>query len=189
MTKKQKLLLIGIATLIMVMIGSTSAFFATSSRTHNIITTDGVSIELIEDTEETGSDGRPVPFKNIDNARPGETYSKIPQIKNTDNTDAYVRIKLVTSVAHADGTSNKVLPSIFRLDFSRSWSYRDGYYYFMRTLHAGETTTPLFTTVTIPGKLSGEYEGSTFSLGITGEAVQAANNGDNALNAEGWPEE
>ena len=186
-TKKQKLLICGLGVILFATVSGTSAFFVTSGSAHNVITTDGVAIELVINTEQSSVDVHSAPSMNIEGVQPGEIYSKIPQIKNVDNGDVYVRMRVYANVTHADGTINKISPSIFNLDLSRSWSYKDGYYYYLRTLHAGETTVPLFTTVTIPGKFKEEYKGATFSLSLTGEAVQAANNGDNALNAEGWP--
>lgn len=187
--KKQKILALGLSLLAVAMVGGTSAFFVTSDRAHNVITTSGVGIELIEDTEEVGVDGRPIPFTNIENAMPGDSYSKIPKIKNIDNGDAYVRMKLMASVELSSGETFKISPSLFELDISRSWSPQNGYYVYTRTLHAGETTHPLFTTVKIPKELASKYQNAKFSLTILGEAVQAKNNGTNPLDAEGWPEE
>ena len=70
MTKKQKLLLAGIVAIAMAVVGGASAFFVTSDRAHNVITTDGVSIDLFENTNQVGVDGRPIPFTNINNAMP-----------------------------------------------------------------------------------------------------------------------
>ena len=187
--KKQKILALGLSLLAVAMIGGTSAFFTASERTHNIITTSGVSIELIEDTEETGVDGRPIPFTNIEDAMPGDRISKIPKIKNIDETDIYVRMKVTASVELETGESFRISPSVFNLDLSRSWSPHDGYYIYMRTLHPGETTQALFTTVTIPNNLEDKYQNAKYSLTLHGEAVQTSNNGTNPLDAEGWPEE
>ena len=188
MTKTQKLAL-GLSLLAVAMVGGTSAYFATSERTHNIITTSGVGIELIEDTEEIGVDGRPIPFINIEDAMPGDRISKIPKIKNIDETDVYVRMKVMASVELETGESYKLSPDAFNLDLGRSWSPRGGYYIYARTLHPGETTQALFTTVTIPKKLEDKYQNAKYSLTLQGEAVQAKNNNSNPLDAEGWPEE
>lgn len=191
MTKKQKLLLIGIATLIMVMIGSTSAFFVTSSRAHNVITTGGVSIELIENTNQSGVDGRPIPFTNIDNARPGEEYSKIPQVKNTDDGDAWIRIAVKKVAEKSDGTMVDVADNLMLTNYNtRNWlDGNDGYYYYYRALKAGETTEPLFTNVKLADNLNSEIKASKYHLSLQAEAVQAANNGNSVYDAEGWPEE
>lgn len=189
MNKRKILALTIIVLLSALIVGGTSAYFTAAEYTHNIITTSGVGIELIEDTNEIGADGRPIPFTNISGAMPGDRISKIPKIRNIDEGDVYVRMKVVASVRRSDGEEYNISPDFFGLDISRSWSPKNGYYYYMRTLESGETTTQLFTTVTIPEELSEEYQGATFSLNIYGEAVQAANNGNNALDALGWPED
>ena len=95
----------------------------------------------------------------------------------------------MASVELSSGETFKISPSLFELDISRSWSPQNGYYVYTRTLHAGETTHPLFTTVKVPKELASKYQNAKFSLTILGEAVQAKNNGTNPLDAEGWPEE
>ena len=191
MTKKQKLLLIGIATLIMVMIGSTSAFFVTSSRAHNVITTSGVSIELIENTNQSGVDGRPIPFTNIDDAHPGDTYSKIPQVINTDDGDAWIRIAVKKVAEKSDGTMVDIADNLMLTNYNtRNWlDGNDGYYYYYRALKAGETTEPLFTNVKLADNLNSEIKASKYHLSLQAEAVQTANNGNSVYEAEGWPEE
>ncbi len=188
--KKQKILALSIIVIMVALVvGGTSAYFAYSDKAHNVITTSGVAIELIEDTDEVGIDGRPVPFTNIEGAMPGDKISKIPKIKNIDESDVYVRMKVVASVRRADGETDEIPLDTFRLDLSRSWSFGDNnYYYYMRPLAAGETTTQLFTTVTIPEDLADRYQGATYMITVQGEAVQTANNGTNVFEAQGWPE-
>ena len=189
MNKRTVLVLAIIAAMAALVAGGTAAYFVSSERTHNIITTSGVAIQLIEDTDKIGADGRPIPFTNIDGAMPGDTISKIPKVKNVDDGDAYIRMKINVRATLADGSEVALDPNIFAYDILRSWSPRDGYYYLLRELHSGETTPPLFTTVKIPQDLADTYQHATFSLDVTAEAVQVANNGTNALDAEGWPEE
>lgn len=191
MIRKRELLLVGIVTIIVAVIGGTSAFFVTSDRAHNIITTDGVSIDLIENTDRVGVDGRPIPFTNIDNAMPGDTYSKIPQVKNTDHGEVWVRIRVTNSAKKADGTTVALPGDTIAADYNtQNWlNGGDGYYYYYRALGAGETTEPLFTKVTLSKNMAAEYASSLFSVDITAEGVQTANNGSNVYEAEGWPEE
>ena len=191
MTKKQKLLLVGIVTITMTVIGGTSAFFVTSDRAHNVITTDGVSIDLIESTDRVGVDGRPIPFTNIDNAMPGDTYSKIPQVKNTDHGDVWGRILVKNSAKAADGSVISAPADALQADYNtHNWlNGGDGYYYYYRALKAGETTEPLFTKVTLSKKLSASFANTSFSIDIVAQGVQVANNGNNIYEAEGWPEE
>ena len=188
---KRKILAIAIIAIIGAMtVGCTSAYFAMSSRAHSIISTSGVAIELIEDTEAEGNDGRPVPFTNIEGAMAGERISKIPKIRNLDEGEVYVRMKLMAHVELANGSINKISPSAFDLDISRSWSPKNGYYYYLRPLAKGETTHALFTTVVIPkNSTDNKYQGAKYTLKIRAEAVQTAHNGTDPLEAQGWPGE
>jgi hypothetical protein len=187
---KQKILAISIIAILgSLVVGGTSAYYTFTERTHNIITTSGIAIELIEDTDEIGADGRPIPFTNIEGAMPGDKISKIPKVKNIDDGDAFVRMKVIAGIEKENGETEEIPLKTFELDISRSWSPKDGYYYYMRPLHSGETTMQLFTTVSIPDSLPDRYQHATFSLTIYAEAVQVANNGESALEAQGWPEE
>ena len=191
MSKKQKLLLISLILLTIAMVGGTSAFFVTSSRAHNVITTDGVSIDLIESTDQVGVDGRPIPFTNIDNAMPGDTYSKIPQVKNTDHGEVWVRIRIANSAKKADGTTVMLPSGAITANYNtRNWlDGSDGYYYYYRALRAGEITEPLFTKVSLAEDLASTFAGASFSIDISAQGVQVANNGSSVYEAEGWPEE
>ena len=191
MSKKQKVLLISLILFTLAMIGSTSAFFVTSSRAHNVITTDGVSIDLIENTDQLGVDGRPIPFTNINNAMPGDTYSKIPQVKNTDHGDVWVRILVAKSAKNAAGEAVAVPDGAIVADYNtHNWlDGGNGYYYYYRALKAGETTEPLFTKVSLAEELSTNLAGVSLNIDLTAEGVQVANNGNNIYEAEGWPEE
>ena len=189
--KKQKIFALSIiAIMLALVVGGSSAFFATSGVAHNVITTGGVAIELIEDTDVIGEDGRPVPFVNIEGATPGQRISKMPRIKNVDDGEVYVRMRVSSYVEFMNGGVNKVaFANAFSPDISRSWSYRDGYYYYMYPLAKGETTRALFTTVTIPKTLTDEDQGAKYTIRIHGEAVQTANNGATVFEAQGWPGE
>ena len=190
MMKKQKIFALSIIVIMMALIvGGTSAYFTYMGRAKNVITMSGVAIELLEDTAEVGVDGRPVPFANVNGAMPGDKISKMPKIKNVDEGEVYVRMKLTASVEYADGTSNRISPETFRFDLSRNWMQRGGYYYYTQALKTGEITDALFTTVTIPGSLADREQGAKYTLSVQGEAVQTANNGATALEAQGWPGE
>ncbi len=170
--------------------GGTSAYFTFSRRAHNIITTSGVAIELIEDTDKIGTDGRAIPFTNIEDALPGDVISKIPKIKNVDDGAVYVRIRTQASAKLANGEQHAVDLGSFEFDINTTaWTPKGDYYYYNQTLSAGETTEPLFTTVTLSRKIDDVFQNATFALKIKASAVQAANNGTDVFTAQGWPEE
>ena len=173
---KQKVFAIALVALLGVLaIGGTSAYFTYSERARNAITTSGIAIRLIEDTDEIGVDGRAVPFRNVDGVMPG---------------DAFIRIKATVSATTANNSQITIPVSVLSLDINTAkWTQDGDYYYYNDILSANQTTEPLFTTVTIPENLSEQYQNTTFSLDINAEAVQVANNGATALEAQGWPEE
>ena len=188
---KQKVLAIALVVLLGALaIGGTSAYFTYSERARNAITTSGIAIRLIEDTNEIGVDGRAVPFRNVDGVMPGDKISKIPKVVNIDEGDAYIRIKATVGATASDGGQVVIPTSALNLDINTAkWTQNGDYYYYNDVLGANQTTEPLFTTVTIPENLSDLYQNTTFSLDIEAEAVQVVNNGATALEAQGWPEE
>jgi predicted ribosomally synthesized peptide with SipW-like signal peptide len=190
MNKRKILALAIIAFMCALIVGGTSAYFTFSDRAHNVITTSGIAIELIEDTNQVGVDGRAIPFTNVTDAMPGDVISKIPKVKNIDDGDAYIRMRVTANVNYPDGESNRISPDMFNLDIdATNWQSSNGYYYYNQELSKNQITAPLFTTVTIPDNLSDQYQGATFSLDVYAEAVQVANNGSNAMEAKGWPKE
>lgn len=184
MTKQKSLLVIGFSLIAIAMIGGTSAYFAATDRAHNIITTSGVSVELVETAVDDA--GRVVPFENIENALPGESYSKIPQVENTDEGSAWVRILPEISATAPDGSPLPVPENALIINYQPGWEKSGNYYYYASALSANETTSPLFTEVTIASDLPDIYQNAKFSLTLTADAVQTANNGSSALTAGGW---
>jgi len=188
---KRKFILVSLVLAVIAGAGiwGTSAYFVSEEKVHNIITSGGISIDLLEETSAKDENGDPVPFSDIENAMPGETYSKIPKVKNTDSGDAWVRIKIEKSVRLADGLTAEVPEGALLLDLNtENWLEKDGYYYYSKILKPTETTEPLFTTLTLKKELENEFMDAKFSLDLTAEAVQVANNGSSALTANGWGE-
>ena len=191
MAQRRTTLTISLLVILLALVaGGTSAYFTFSSRAHNIITTSGIAIELIEDTDRTGVDGRAIPFTNIEGALPGDVISKIPKVKNVDDGAVYVRISAQASAKIASGEQRAVDLELFELDINTTaWTLKDGFYYYKQKLNAGEITEPLFTTVTLSRKINDAFQDATFALEINASAVQAANNGTDVFTAQGWPEE
>ena len=190
MSKQKKAILI-LAIVAIATIGGTSAYYVSSERTHNIIATSGVGVELLEETDNVDSEGQAVPFENIINAVPGESYSKIPIVRNIDEGSAWVRIHITRTATLSDGTVVSVPNELLECNTDSLYWINDGddYYYYKRALDAGEQTEPLFTKVTLGADLANIYNGATFNLKLSAQAVQTANNGQSIESAEGWPEE
>ena len=162
----------------------TLAYFTAQETAHNVITSGGVDIQLNEFSERGNEEL--VPWQDVDGVMPGAEISKIVTVKNTGASDAWVRIKVEKTVILASGDKGK--PEVMELDIKDAfWTEQDGYYYYNDPLAPGETTPPLFTTVTFAPEMGNEYQGSTAHIDVKADAVQVANNGETVLDAQGWP--
>ena len=166
----------------------TLAYFTAEETVHNVITSGGVAIDLLEWADE----GKTVPFpeSGVSGAMPGQRVVKIVEVKNTGDAAAWVRVRVEKKLSLAEGVQGDADPALLQLDFdSASWTRGDdGFYYYNAQLNAGETTAPLFAAVTFDPQMDNRYQNSTAEVGVTAYAVQTANNGDTAQNAKGWPE-
>ena len=180
---KRKLLILSLLVILAALTAAgTLAYYTDSARTHNVITSGKVNIALLEWADEA----RTKPFKDKQGVMPGTKVTKIVEVKNTGTGAAFVRLRVETEVRSAE--KQEMDPKHVRLDFNQTdWIYRDGYYYYARSLQPGETTEPLFTAVTFAAEMGNEYQNATAHVNVSAYAVQSANNGDDPLNAEGWP--
>lgn len=166
----------------------TLAYFTAQETAHNVITSGGVDIQLHEFSERGNEEL--VPWQDVDGVMPGAEISKIVTVENTGASDAWVRIKVDKTIKLASG--DKGNPEVMELDIKKAfWTEQDGYYYYNDPLAPGETTPPLFTTVTFDPKMGNQYQGSTAHIDVKADAVQFANNADGetdtVLDATGWP--
>ena len=162
----------------------TLAYFTAQETAHNVITSGGVDIQLHEFSDR-GHD-EPIPWQDVDGVMPGAEISKIVTVQNTGASDAWVRIKVEKTVYLAGG--DKGNPEVMKLDIKDAfWTEQGGFYYYNSALKPGETTPPLFTTVTFDPKMGNQYQGSTAHIDVKADAVQVANNGNAVLEAAGWP--
>lgn len=187
---KRKLLLLSVMVIcIAIAAVGTLAYYNTNAIAHNVITTGGVNIELHEyaDAEKTQ------PFKDLSGVMPGIKVTKIAEVENTGASAAWVRVKLTPAIELAD---DAVLPDGFTVNTglvkpdvnTTDWELRsDGYYYYHKALAAGETTTPVITSVTFKETMGNEYQGATATVDIVAQAVQVANNGKTVMDAQRWP--
>ena len=187
---KRKLLLLSVMVIcIAIAAVGTLAFFNADAVAHNVITTGGVNIELHEyaDAEKTQ------PFKDLSGVMPGIKVTKIAEVENTGASAAWVRVKLTPAIELAD---DAVLPDGFTVNTglvkpdvnTTDWELRsDGYYYYHKALAAGETTTPVITSVTFKETMGNEYQGATATVDIVAEAVQKDTNGDTIKDDIFWP--
>lgn len=115
------------------LISSVSAYFVDKATAKNSFTIGYVETKIEEDY---------TPPKDL---KPDITFPKKVTVKNTGPNDCYVRM-LVTF-------SNSQMGDVCIIDYNETdWEKdeRDGYWYYKHLLKSGETTKPLFNTVTIP---------------------------------------
>ena len=174
-----------IATVICLVL-STYTYLTDNITTRSIRFSSGnVSIELCESSPSSENGLSSVRIQ------PGMKVVRTASVKNTGTLPAFVRIKLdkVITLSQANsGREAEIDPSLISLDINTAlWQEKDGYYYCLSPVEAGESTPSLFTTVSFHRSMSNLYKEGTFDLVFQIEAVQANNNGADAISAEGWP--
>lgn len=167
----------------------TNAYFTYEEKAHNVITSGDIEIDLIEMMEpEEG--GELVPFEDQDGVMPGMDISKIVSVKNTGGQPAYIRIKVDKTIILSDGNTEMVDTSLVTYNVNTNhWTEEDGYYYYNQILNPEAETEPLFTEVSFAKEMGNKYQNSTSIIDVKAQATQVANNGANALEALGWPED
>ncbi|MDY2957625.1 hypothetical protein [Floccifex sp.] len=177
--------------------GGTIAYYTYEDVAHNVITSGGVTIELVEKSQQ--SDGTLIDFpkEGITGVMPGERVSKIVSVKNTGSSDAWIRVVVDTRINDVSNTSlpteiqvgnNNQSVIQFTID-NENWTYRDGYCYYNKPVKAGESTSVLFDSVVFNKHTPNEYQNCTSYIDVCAQAVQVDNNGEDVLQAQGWPEE
>ena len=181
---KRKILILSVlAILLAILAANTLAYFTADTTAHNVITSGGVSIKL----NEWANEARTKKFEDKTGVMPGAEVTKIVEVENVGTGTAWVRVQVVLDV-YAEGGKEQLPPDPVTLDFNETdWKYFDGYYYYNYPLDPGETTEPLFTTVSFNAAMDNRYQDSDLFLNVNAFAVQSANNGTGALDAAGWP--
>ncbi len=178
-----------VAIFLSLMAYGTIAYFTAEEVTHNVITSGEIDIELLEwaDEEKTV----PFPADGVHGVMPGTEVTKIVEVKNTGTNAAYIRVKVEKTIILQEIIDARPDSNLVNLDFdSTYWTLgEDGFYYYKEALEAGKVTKPLFTTVSMDKQMDNIYQNSTAKVDVKAYAVQVANNGSNALEANGWPEE
>lgn len=185
-TKRKVLALTLAVALVAICAVGSVAYFTDRGTATNVITTGGVKIDLLETAVK---DGELVPFENVVGVMPGGDVSKIVEVKNIGESDAYIRVSVDKALTLAEGQEGEVDLSLVTLNFNtEAWTEADGYYYYNSPLKPGETTAPLFTAVSFSADMGNLYQNSSLTVNVSAQATQVANNGTNSLTAAGWPE-
>ena len=172
----------------------TGAFFTAEEQAHNIITTNGIDIEL-EEWQETEDGIVPYPQDEPVRVMPGVTVSKIVTIKNLE-AEAYIRARYEVVIADSEGNimpiSREELADIITVTVNEeAWLRKTDdveWWYYASGVMPGETTDAFFTEVILDGpNMTNEYQNCTIQVNVSAQAVQIANNGSDVFNAAGWP--
>ena len=170
----------------------TVAYFTTQGTATNVITAGNLSAEIHEyaDLEMTK------PFVDLTGVMPGDAAIKVVTVENTGNSDAWVRLSVSkdyelaparAAVRGADEVASREIELVHMDINSEYWTEQDGFYYYNEILEPGQTSEPLFTSITLDVTLGNVWQGAKFFIDVHMDAVQVANNGATALEAAGWP--
>ena len=188
--KKKILYLAAILICLSIITGGTMAYFTAEDTVRNEITSGGIQVRVVEQQLADGqlrpSEGQSIPVM------PATTVSRIVSVQSLRQS-AWVRVRYSVTVYDSQGQILDIPPedlekAIVIQPDGENWSLKDGWWYCNTAISAGETTSPLFRTVTFSGEEMGnEYQNCTAVLEVTAQAVQQANNGASVLEAQGWP--
>ena len=194
---KRKLLILSVLVIcVTTLAAGTLAYFNAEDTAHNVITSGGVGIQLIEKTK-SGDTLVDFPEDGLSGILPCTSASKIVSVENTGSADAWIRVKVEMTITGSDGKAlpleiggaDSVIP-VITFTPGESWTLgEDGYYYYNAVVASGKSTETLFEEVYFAAHMGNEYQNCTANLVVTAQAVQTANNGDSALTAAGWPAE
>jgi predicted ribosomally synthesized peptide with SipW-like signal peptide len=192
---KKKILAISLAVMLLAVAGyQTLAYFTAADKVTNTITADTLDIiineyQLDEEEEEelisSGLNGIGIHAEDV---VPGDTISKIVKVENLDaSTDAWIRVRVVTSCVTKGGASEIVDPTTLVFNTTDWTKHTDGYYYYNTELAGGDETEALLDEVAFDVSVGNAYKGAKLTIMIDAQAVQARNNGASATAALGWP--
>lgn len=192
--KKKIAILAVVAICIATLASGSLAYFTAEDTAHNVITSGGVNIDVIEKTKGEGDVLVDFPDKGIQGVMPGTAVSKIVKVENIGASEAWIRVKVEETIVTTEGealplTVGEGLP-VMAYSVLEGWvDGGDGYWYYETPVAAGESTGLFFEEIVFEPTMGNEYQNCTANLIIYAQAVQTANNGETALDAQGWSEE
>ena len=177
---------------ISILASATYAYFTDTGIARNVITTGGISSDVVEKQEE---DGELIPYPDDPiPIMPGMTVSKIAMSQVSEGSaPAWIRMSVETVIKDANKQimphTQEQLDEVMTIVMDENyWTERDGWYYYCEAIEDGEATEPLFREVHFSGpKMGNEYQNATIEILVMTQAVQQAHNGESALEAQGWP--
>ena len=170
--KKRILYIAAIVICLSILSGGTLAYYTSADTARNVITSGSVKVDLIQ---QQMVDGVLEPYTDeLVKIMPGTTVSKIVSVQNTEKP-AWIRVRLQIILQDADGNEMQIpeedLASVIIIEPDNTgWSYRDGWWYYNAPVETGETTSPLFETVSFSAvNMDNRYQGCTVIMSITAQ--------------------
>lgn len=171
--KKNKKLLLLLGMLVLLVFGSTLAYFQKSENIDNKFQSAEAKIYINEK------------FDPNDRWVPGEEKQKEVQFGNEGKIDTVLRVKFTPVLKLEDGTEDEIAAKDFALnfasDFNTSWEKHGGWYYYKKVLKSSQMTDITLKSVTISDKIgndehgiSTDYTGAFYDVKIEGELLQAS---------------
>ena len=190
--KKRIVYIAALAVLLSLITGGTLAYFTAEDVVRNEITAGAVEAEV---AQYTLADGVLQPFsQQMIQVMPGRRVSMIVTARSLAQA-AWIRMAYEVAVYDAQGQVMDIpaqeLEKMIGLEGrDASWTCTDGWWYYADAVGKGDSTRPLFDTVTFSASdMGNEYQECTIQIQVTLQAVQKANNGDSVWEAAGWPAE
>lgn len=190
--KKRKILYVAVVAICLsILTGSTLAYFTTTDTAHNVITSGDIDIEVVQQ-ELQGGVLQPIASAQL-RMMPSTSVSRVVSVTNKAER-AWVRMSYSLTVYDGEEQplplSQEELRKVVLISpDAEQWTLQDGWWYYNHDLKTGESTTPLFESVTFSGvHMDDVYQGCTVELTVTAQAVQYAHNGIRGQEITGWPE-
>ena len=166
---RKSVLITSIALLLLVAVGSTLAYiFTKTDPVENKFNPSKVACAVVENGESTEH--------YADKVNTGATKTNV-QIKNTGDTDAYIRVAVVVNWASKDGTKVWVTKPVEGTDYTAwtpgtGWIQIGDYYYYTQSVAPTKTTDTLIENIEVLDTAN-IPDGYFLSVEIVASALQA----------------
>lgn len=166
----------------------TRAYFSSKKILHNVITTGGIKIELLE--KEDKSRAISFPKDSIEEVMPGREIIKSFEVENRGKNQAYIRIKIKKDITLKEEAKEEFGLKFMILSLEgQGWIFgEEDCYYYKEALEPGEKTEPFFLSAKFDIRMGNVFQASMAKVSITAHATQVANNANSSLKAKGWPD-
>ena len=167
---KKTIAIISLALLILITVGTTLALvFTNTDPVENTFKPSKVSCAVVEGTND------PVESGNVDTG----TEKKEVKIKNTGDTDAFIRVAIVVTWQKADGTVYAVQPELGKdysmtLNLTDSGWFKKGDYYYYNQPVAPDADTPNLINSAAQLATANVPDDYFLSIEIVASAIQSA---------------